>query len=72
MAKASYGFECRQCGEVIIAPEFSGYAAEGEAVRHLWRCSKCSYEFETRIAFGDHAPLPPELVERFLPSLLVA
>jgi DNA-directed RNA polymerase subunit RPC12/RpoP len=71
MATASYGVECRECGDRIIAPECSEYAADG-VVRHLWRCSRCGCEFETRIVFDPSSPLTPDLVEMFLPSLLVA
>ena len=67
MATASYGVECRECGDRIIAPECSEYAADG-VVRHLWRCSKCGCEFETRIVFDPSSPLTPDLVEMFLPS----
>ena len=67
MATESYGVECRECGDRVIAPECSEHAADG-VVRHLWRCSKCGCEFETRIVFDASSPLTPDLVEMFLPS----
>jgi hypothetical protein len=71
MATASYGVDCPQCGDRIIAPELSAYAGDG-AVRNGWHCPKCDCEIETRVVFDAKLPLSPDLVERFLPSLLVA
>ena len=67
----SYGTECRQCGDRIIAPEFSEYVYEG-TIRHVWRCSRCNYRFETSVVLDMNPPLAPDLVERFFPSLLVS
>jgi len=70
MTTAPDGAECPQCGD-RIAPGLSEYAGDGTA-RHQWRCAKCSCTFETRTVFDANSPLTPDLVETFLPSLLVA
>ena len=43
-----------------------------EQITHLWVCPKCGSEFETSIFLGQEVPLTPEVVETFLPNLLVA
>jgi hypothetical protein len=65
------GMKCQRCGDKISAPTFSDYAAEDGTVCHSWRCSKCHCEFETRVAPDVSTPLPPDMVERFLPALLI-
>jgi uncharacterized Zn finger protein len=42
--------ECAQCGEHLLAPEWSEFLDEGR-VRHLWQCEACGYAFETTISF---------------------
>jgi hypothetical protein len=69
-AAASYGMSCQQCGDRIMAPEFSEYLCEG-AIRHLWCCSKCKHQFETHVVSHVDTSLSPELLEQFLPSLVV-
>jgi len=63
--------ECALCGKQMIAPARAEYVSAGE-VHNLWFCSNCGYVFET----FDHLPvetaLPTELVEHFLPNLMVA
>jgi hypothetical protein len=54
-----------------MAPERSAFASE-EQVTHLWICPKCGNKFETSIFLGKEAPLSPEVIGTFLPSLLVA
>ena len=63
--------ECAQCGEKLIAPEQSEYV-KTEEVRNFWRCANCGHEFETAANFHADSTLPIELVEAFLPNLLVA
>jgi hypothetical protein len=41
-------FPCAQCGDVLIAPEWSEHVSE-RCVRHLWSCQACGYEFETAV-----------------------
>ena len=38
--------ECAQCGEQLLAPEWSEYLDDRQ-VRHLWTCEACGYNFET-------------------------
>jgi hypothetical protein len=71
MGPTSRGVECRRCGARILAPEFSDYAGEAGTVCHLWRCPKCHYEFDTQVVPDVNAPLSLDLVERFLPALLI-
>jgi DNA-directed RNA polymerase subunit RPC12/RpoP len=76
--KSPQGVECPHCRQWLMAPMSCGLAlADPEhvsthGIRYVWRCSKCRYQFETWGAFEPEQSLPPELIERFLPSLLVA
>jgi Zn finger protein HypA/HybF involved in hydrogenase expression len=63
--------KCESCGQWLMAPERSTYVNE-EQVSHLWNCPNCSKEFETTIFLSQEAPLTPEVVDTFFPSLLVA
>jgi len=54
-----------------MAPEQSTYVNE-EKIVHLWACPNCGSEFETSIFLGPDVPLTPEIVEEFLPNLMVA
>jgi len=64
-------FKCATCGEWLIAPERSTYVSE-EQVNNFWACPKCGNEFETSMSITHDVPLRPELVDTFLPTLLVA
>ena len=44
--RSSFGTSCAQCGNELIAPEWSEYRSKQQN-RHLWRCWKCDYCFET-------------------------
>jgi len=44
--RSSFGMYCAQCGNELIAPEWSEYRSAREN-RRLWRCWKCDYCFET-------------------------
>ena len=63
------GTTCMQCGEALIAPEWSEYVSE-QFVLNLWSCAKCGCRFETEA----HVPAESNAVmmEAFFPSLLVA
>ena len=64
--------DCIRCGEQLIAPDRCKYVDE-EFVCYLWTCPKCGCQFESSACLYQEAkPLPPEIVEAFLPSLLVA
>lgn len=42
---------CPQCGEWLVAPDWSEYFNE-RSVRHTWSCQSCRYEFETTVFFA--------------------
>jgi hypothetical protein len=44
---------------------------EREAI-HLWRCITCGHEFEMTDSGVEQEPRNTEIIEEFLPSLLVA
>jgi len=39
---------CAQCGERLLAPEWSEHVNE-RCVRHVWACESCGYQFETMV-----------------------
>ena len=43
--RLSFGTNCVQCDNELIAPERSEYRDERQ-IRHLWHCSKCDCSFE--------------------------
>ena len=45
---------CPQCGNRLLAPEWSEYLSE-RCVRHAWACDACGYEFETSVYFASAA-----------------
>jgi ribosomal protein L37AE/L43A len=71
----NFGYEmtCANCGEALVAPEWSEYISE-QRVLNLWSCAKCGCQFETE------AYIPADVVsandrialEAFSSSLLVA
>ena len=67
------GTTCIQCGDALIAPEWSEYVSE-RLVLNLWSCSKCGSRFETEAAMpvDDKSIIDPMTIEAFFPSLLVA
>ena len=46
---------CLQCGDGIVAPEWSEHVSEA-CVRHLWSCESCGYVFETTVHLRALAP----------------
>jgi transcription elongation factor Elf1 len=61
--------KCARCGEQQIAPVSTEYVSP-EEIKNLWQCETCGHVFETSDHL--HATLPVELIEKFLPNLLVA
>ena len=43
--RSTFGINCVQCHEELIAPEKSEYR-DGTHIRHLWLCPKCATHFE--------------------------
>jgi len=64
------GAICTRCEAKVTAPEWSENVSAQETV-HLWRCWCCGNQFET----SDHCHVTSrptsELIEEFLPNLLV-
>ena len=70
--RSDYGMICAQCGDLLVAPEWSEYEDEHH-VLNLWSCTKCGLEFELEafvpggVESGEDAA-----IKAFFPSLLVA
>ena len=45
---------CAQCGDTLLAPEWSEYL-DDRHIRHLWSCDSCGYEFETTVRYPEPA-----------------
>jgi transcription elongation factor Elf1 len=71
MESPAISAECPRCNVKVIGPEWSETVDEGHTV-HVWRCPICGNEFETIENCVE--PLTPaaELVDEFLPNLMVA
>jgi len=63
--------ECIRCGARLTSPDRCTYLDE-ETACYLWNCHKCGCEFESSISLYPETPLTPEIVEEFLPNLLIA
>jgi len=63
---------CVQCGNMVfISPEWSESAKDQKTI-HIWHCLVCGHEFETIDELLEHKPSDAELIEKFMPNLLVA
>jgi Zn finger protein HypA/HybF involved in hydrogenase expression len=71
VASLRQSVKCESCGQWLMAPERSTYVNK-EQITHLWACPQCGNEFKTSIFLTQEVPLTPEVVDTFLPSLLVA
>jgi hypothetical protein len=47
--------QCAQCGDAIVAPDWSEYLSE-HCVRHTWWCETCGYQFESTAYFPAPEP----------------
>jgi hypothetical protein len=63
--------KCVQCGTLLIFPEWSESVGERQAI-HIWHCPVCGREFETTDNVIEQTLSDAELIEEFLPNLLVA
>jgi ribosomal protein L37AE/L43A len=57
-ARTRYFNPCAQCGEMLLAPEWSEHVNE-RCVRHLWTCESCGYQFETTVYLGKRVQVEP-------------
>lgn len=48
---------CPQCGETLLAPEWSEHVSE-RCIRHYWTCESCGYGFESSIYLAVPAAEP--------------
>jgi len=69
--RSSFGMNCTQCGDLLIAPEWSEYGDELH-VLNLWSCTSCGSQFETKALLPAAEPVNDAMtIEAFFPSLLV-
>jgi len=71
LPRSDWNCACAQCGEDIIAPEWSEHLLE-HCVRQVWSCEACGYRFEETVYLSarsahkiDHSNL--DQVPRRLP-----
>ena len=71
--RPDYGMICVQCGDLIIAPEWSEYEDERH-VLNLWSCTECGCQFETEalVPANSESVSDDVAIRAFFPSLLVA
>jgi hypothetical protein len=71
--RSDCGMACAQCGELMIAPEWSEYE-DSRHVRNLWSCTNCGCVFETEALVPADAEANDNdfAIKTFFPSLLVA
>jgi transcription elongation factor Elf1 len=61
---------CPRCGIVLKQSEWSESVSE-QRVAHVWRCTNCGHQWETRDEGVIYEPSATELAEEFLPKLVV-
>lgn len=61
---------CPHCGNVVSQPEWSERVTKQQVV-HIWRCTVCGRECETRDQDAGREPSTAELADEFLPNLVV-
>lgn len=62
--------KCTRCNTIQTTPEWSENANQNETV-YFWRCLACGHEFQTRDPLVDRQMSTDELIEEFLPNLVV-
>ena len=63
--------KCICCGARLSAPESCSYLDE-EFVCYRWMCTKCGCEFDASTCLYEDVPIASDIVEKFLPDLVVA
>jgi transcription elongation factor Elf1 len=61
--------ECIRCGTTLSSPARCTYLDE-ETVSYTWVCHKCGCEFASSTSLYE-SPLTPEIVDEFLPNLVI-
>jgi hypothetical protein len=75
--RSSFGTSCIQCGNELIAPEWSEYRNERQ-VLHVWHCLRCNACFGSLVAFPADTKsmrdikIGKVIFPSLFPSLLVA
>ncbi len=71
--RSSFGMDCVQCGNELIAPEWTEYRNERQ-VHHVWHCWNCGCDFESIVSFPADSKSMKDIMTRadIFPSLLVA
>ena len=67
--RSSFGSKCVQCGNELIAPEWTEYRNKPQ-VHHVWHCWKCDCSFETIV--DTKVTEDPTTGDNIFPSRLVA
>ena len=62
--------QCPRCKMNVIGDEWSEAVDDRQTV-HLWHCSMCGYDFETLEDHVEPALTEANLVQEFLPNLIV-
>jgi hypothetical protein len=65
--RSTFGVNCVQCDDGLIAPEKSEYR-DGMQIRHQWSCTKCAMRFETL----ETIPIEAAAMDHEFPLVLVA
>ncbi len=66
-----FGMNCPECGDLLIAPEWSEYEDEHH-VLHSWSCTNCGYQFDTTACLPAAESMnDAPTIQAFFPSLLV-
>ena len=69
--RSVFGMNCPECGDLLIAPEWSEYEDERH-ILNLWSCVNCGYHFETEALLpAAKAVNDAATIQAFFPSLLV-
>ena len=69
-ASIRHSVTCPHCGNAVTLPEWSENVGE-KAATHIWHCTTCTNEFETRDDTVANVPSKAELAQQFLSNLVV-
>ncbi len=69
--RSVFGMNCPECGDLLIAPEWSEYEDE-QHILNLWSCTNCGYQFDTTACLPAAKVVnDAATIKAFFPSLLV-